>query len=151
MVGRLLLLLLLLLLLPEALSTFDPEDGDDDGDEGGEEGGEGDGEGYLQGLDDADMASHTIELMPGSKEGVIWSVLNGSFIQILNTVSVGGETYWWECRFRKSSRCRFKMTSKVDDDDEQKEDIDKNHEILWMCLWKVHPQGLQISSFQMHV
>ena len=87
------------------------------------------------------VRTHTIELMPSSKEGVIWSILNGSFISILNSVSIDGETYWWECRYRKSSRCSFRMTSRVEDDDEEKDEVERKHEIVWMMDPDIHIFG----------
>ena len=87
------LLLLLLLLRPVALVS---ENDDDDYIVDGEE--EDDcvdnGEGYLVGLTEEDIASHSIEIIPGSKEGIVWCIVDGNYIEVLNSKSVDGNTYW---------------------------------------------------------
>ena len=96
------LLLLLLLLRPVALVS---ENDDDNYIVDGEEEDEDvdNGEDYLVGLSEEDLASHSIQIIPGSKEGIVWCIVDGKYIEVLNGKSVDGNTYWWECRYRRQS------------------------------------------------
>ena len=133
------LLLLLLLLGPVALLGED----DDSIEEGEEEDyGDDDGQGYLVGLSEEDMANHTIELIAGIRPGAVWCIVDGSYIQVLNSQSVDCNTYWWECRFRRHSQCRAAITTRiVEDEDDEAEELNKKHEIVWMVDPQTHICG----------
>ena len=92
--------------------------------------------------EEVDVTEHTIELMEGKTKDVIWCILDNNFIHLVNTKSVDERTFWWECRFRKLSKCQFRMETKVREEDENKDDeLAKKHEIVWMMNPETHSCG----------
>ena len=128
-----------LLLSPVALLGED-NDSIEDGEE--EDYGDDDDQGYLVGLSEEDMASHTIELIAGIRPGAVWLIVDGNYIQVVNSQSVDCNTYWWECRFRRHSQCRAAITTRIaEDEDDEAEELNKKHEIVWMVDPQTHICG----------
>ena len=142
MSGRLRALLLLLLLLRPVALLSDNEDDNYIEEAEEDDNGADDGQGYLVGLSEEDMADHTIELIPGTRPGAVWCIVDGSFIQVLNSQSVDCNTFWWECRFRRHSQCRAAITTRIAvDDDDEEDELRKKHEIVWMVDPQTHICG----------
>ena len=100
-------------------------------------------------LADHCFIDHSVEIIPGRKEGTIWLVVDHSYICVKNDVSEAGTIFWWECRYRRNQGCPYKITTKTQDEDECGAPIkDGSHSIVSMMDPDTHTCGQEPSDIR---
>ena len=71
-------------------------------------------------LNEGDLEKHNIKAIWGNKVGSTWLTVNGDSILVKRKTTMEGKVWWWDCRYRRNSRCPFTMkTSIIEDTDEE--------------------------------
>ena len=92
--------------------------------------------------------NHKAETIPGKKDGSVWLVVDDEFICIKNDISESGTVVWWECRYRRNQGCPFKMTTRIEDEEDESgvPKLDGRHSIIDMMDPNMHTCGQRMED-----
>ena len=62
---------------------------------------------------ESDFADHTVEEILGDKKNTKWLLVDNQYICHKHSKSIDDEITFWECKFRRSEKCPFKMATET--------------------------------------
>ena len=60
---------------------------------------------------ESDLADHSVEEILGDKKNTKWLLVDNQYICHKHSKSIDDEITFWECKFRRSEKCPFKMAT----------------------------------------
>ena len=60
---------------------------------------------------ESDFADHSVEEILGDKKNTKWLLVDNQYICHKHSKSIDDEITFWECKFRRSEKCPFKMAT----------------------------------------